>query len=178
MGKMARYHQHLHELLEMELSPLDYMLKMFPAFKERDEMRKVIGRYGITGKTQTTPMKQLSDGQRCRVVFAWLAWQTPHMLLLDEPTNHLDMETIDALADAINNFEGGLVLVSHDFRLINQVADEIWICEKETVTKWEGDILEYKQHLKNKVMKELRKAEKAALQQQNGSKSTSNKGKW
>merc|ERR1719362_1532621 len=166
--KMARYHQHMHEILEMDLSPLDYMLKCFPHIKERDEMRKVIGRYGISGKAQTSPMKQLSDGQRCRVVFAWLAWQQPHMLLLDEPTNHLDMETIDALANAINSFEGGLVLVSHDFRLINQVADEIWICEKETVTKWEGDILQYKEHLKNKVMKELRRAEKAAMQQQNG----------
>lgn len=106
---------------------------------------------------QTAPIKQLSDGQRCRVVFAWLSWQTPHMLLLDEPTNHLDMETIDALADAINNFEGGLVLVSHDFRLINQVADEIWICENQTVTKWEGDIIEYKDHLKAKVMHESNK---------------------
>merc|ERR1711972_783089 len=155
--KMARYHQHLHELLEMDLSPLDYMLKKFPAIKERDEMRKVIGRYGITGKAQTAPIKQLSDGQKCRVVFAWLSWQVPHMLLLDEPTNHLDMETIDALADAINDFEGGVVLVSHDFRLIDQVAKEIWICEKQAVTKWEGDIVSYKDHLKSKVMKESKK---------------------
>jgi len=159
--KMGRYHQHLHELLEMDMSPLDYMLKKFPEVKERDEMRKIIGRYGLTGKQQTAPIKQLSDGQRCRVVFAWLAWQTPHMLLLDEPTNHLDMDTIDALADAINNFEGGLVLVSHDFRLINQVADTIWICENQTVTKWEGDILTYKDHLKGKVMKDSNKDAKS-----------------
>merc|ERR1712241_1262844 len=151
--KIGRYHQHLHELLEMDLSPLDYMMKKFPDFKERDEMRKVIGRYGITGKAQTAPIKQLSDGQKCRVVFAWLSWQVPHMLLLDEPTNHLDMETIDALADAINGFEGGVVLVSHDFRLIDQVAEEIWICEKETCTKWNGNIVDYKDSLKKKVMK-------------------------
>jgi len=163
--KIGRYHQHLHELLEMDLSPLDYMMKKFPEFKERDEMRKVIGRYGISGKAQTSPLKQLSDGQRCRVVFAWLAWQSPHMLLLDEPTNHLDMETIDALGDAINNFEGGLVLVSHDFRLINQVAEKIWICEKETVTPWEKDIIAYKDHLKAKVMKALNKdAKKKGLE--------------
>jgi len=155
--KMARYHQHMHELLEMDLSPLDYMLKKFPAVKERDDMRRIIGRYGITGKAQTAPIKQLSDGQKCRVVFAHIAHQIPHLLLLDEPTNHLDMETIDALADAINGFDGGVVLVSHDFRLIDQVADTIWICEKETVTKWEGDIISYKDHLKAKVMKEAKK---------------------
>ena len=62
--KFGYYHQHLHELLEMDLSPLDYMLKKFPEFKDRDAMRKVIGRYGITGKAQTAPIKQLSDGQR------------------------------------------------------------------------------------------------------------------
>lgn len=66
-------------------------------------------------------MKNLSDGQRCRVIFSWLAFQTPHMLLMDEPTNHLDMETIDALALALLEFNGGVLLVSHDFRLISQV---------------------------------------------------------
>ncbi|KAJ8973493.1 hypothetical protein NQ317_018766 [Molorchus minor] len=128
--RFARYHQHLHELLDLDLSPLEYMLKEFPDVKEKEEMRKIIGRYGLTGRQQVCPIRQLSDGQRCRVVFAWLAWQTPHLLLLDEPTNHLDMETIDALADAINDFDGGMVLVSHDFRLISQVAEEIWVCEK------------------------------------------------
>merc|ERR1711913_254874 len=136
-------------------------LKKFPEFKERDEMRKVIGRYGITGKAQTAPIKQLSDGQKCRVVFAWLSWQMPHMLLLDEPTNHLDMETIDALADAIKNYEGGVILVSHDFRLIDQVAKDIWICENQKVTKWDGDILAYKNHLKAKVMKASNKDAKS-----------------
>lgn len=155
--RIARYHQHLHELLDLDISPLDYMLKSFPDVKEREEMRKIIGRYGLTGRQQVCPIRQLSDGQRCRVVFAYLAWQCPHLLLLDEPTNHLDMETIDALADAISEFEGGMVLVSHDFRLISQVAEEIWVCEKGTVTKWQGGIHEYKEHLKQKILKNAAK---------------------
>ncbi|XP_005187164.1 ATP-binding cassette sub-family F member 2 [Musca domestica] len=152
--RIARYHQHLHELLDLDASPLEYMMRAFPEVKEKEEMRKIIGRYGLTGRQQVCPIRQLSDGQRCRVVFAWLAWQVPHLLLLDEPTNHLDMETIDALADAINDFDGGMVLVSHDFRLINQVAEEIWICENETVTKWNGNILDYKDALKKKIVNE------------------------
>ncbi|XP_076623981.1 ATP-binding cassette sub-family F member 2 [Colletes latitarsis] len=158
--RIARYHQHLHELLDLDISPLDYMMKAFPDVKEREEMRKIIGRYGLTGRQQVCPIRQLSDGQRCRVVFAWLAWQVPHLLLLDEPTNHLDMETIDALADAINDFDGGMVLVSHDFRLINQVAKEIWVCENGTITKWSGNILNYKEHLKNKVLNDNQKRQK------------------
>jgi len=161
--RIARYHQHLHELLDLDLSPLDYMMKEFPHIKEREEMRRVIGRYGLSGKQQVAAMRQLSDGQRCRVVFAYLATQAPHLLLLDEPTNHLDIETIDALADALVEFEGGVVLVSHDFRLISQVAEEIWVCEKETVTKWEGNILEYKEHLKEKIVAQNKKNEKAML---------------
>jgi len=151
--RIARYHQHLHELLDLNATPLEYMMKEFPEYKDKEEMRKMIGRYGLTGKQQVCPIRQLSDGQRCRIVFAWLAYQSPHLLFLDEPTNHLDMETIDSLAEAINDFAGGLILVSHDFRLINQVAEEIWICENEAVTKWQGDITAYKELLKKQVLK-------------------------
>jgi len=100
------------------------------------------------GKAQIMPMGNLSDGQKSRVIFAWLAWRLPHLLLLDEPTNHLDIETIDSLAEALNEWDGGMVLVSHDFRLINQVAKEIWVCEKKSITKWNGDIMDFKRHLK------------------------------
>uniref|UniRef100_A0A2I9LNS5 ATP-binding cassette sub-family F member 2 n=1 Tax=Centruroides hentzi TaxID=88313 RepID=A0A2I9LNS5_9SCOR len=152
--RIARYHQHLHEQLDLDITALDYMMQSFPEIKEKEEMRKIIGRFGLTGRQQICPIRQLSDGQRCRVVFAWLAWQAPHLLLLDEPTNHLDMETIDALANAINDFEGGMVLVSHDFRLISQVAKEIWVCEKQTITKWSSDIHSYKAHLRKRIMKD------------------------
>ena len=152
--KIGRYNQHLVDILDMDMSPLDFLLKMFPEVKERDDMRKMVGRYGITGKHQICPIKQLSDGQRCRVAFAYLAMQAPQMLMLDEPTNHLDIETIDALAEAINDFEGGMVLVSHDFRLISQVAEEIWVCENQKVTKWDGDILSYKEALKSQILAE------------------------
>ncbi|XP_031573996.1 ATP-binding cassette sub-family F member 2-like [Actinia tenebrosa] len=163
--KICRYHQHLQDMLELELSALEFMMKCFTEVKEIEDMRKSIGRYGLTGKQQTCPMANLSDGQRCRVVFAWLAFQTPHLLLLDEPTNHLDMETIDSLAEAINDFEGGLLLVSHDFRLINQVAEEIWVCEKQTITPWKGDIISYKEELKKRVDKEKAKARRAKINQ-------------
>jgi len=150
--KMGHYHQHLAEQLDMNLTPLEFMMKEFPALKEIDAVRKIMGRYGISGKQQTMPIRNLSDGQKCRVAFAWVAWQNPHMLMLDEPTNHLDLESIDALAEAIKNFNGGMILVSHDFRLISQVADEIWICENQTATKWTKSIVDYKEILKANVL--------------------------
>ncbi|XP_019188942.1 PREDICTED: ABC transporter F family member 1-like [Ipomoea nil] len=146
--KIAQFHQHLAEKLDMEMSALQYMIKEYPG-NEEEKMRGAVGKFGLTGKAQVMPMKNLSDGQRSRVVFAWLAFRQPHLLLLDEPTNHLDIETIDSLADALNEWDGGMVLVSHDFRLINQVAREIWVCENQAVTKWEGDIMDFKRHLKS-----------------------------
>ena len=75
------------------------------------------------------------------------------MLLLDEPTNPLDMDMIDSLALAIKNFSGGLVLVSHDFRLLEQVADEIWVCDEKKITPWKGDIKSYKDKLRKDMAK-------------------------
>lgn len=147
--RIGQYHQHLAELLTPDLSPLQYMMREYPGNSE-EKMRASIGRFGLTGSTQTHPIKQLSDGLKSRLVFAWLAMRKPHILLLDEPTNHLDIETIDSLANAINNWDGGLVLVSHDFRLISQVATEIWEVAAHTVRKWDGDIVAYKEHLKAK----------------------------
>ncbi|XVF46267.1 hypothetical protein PTKIN_Ptkin03bG0014100 [Pterospermum kingtungense] len=148
--RIAQYHQHLAEKLNLEMSALEYMMKEYPG-NEDERMRGAIGKFGLTGKAQVMPMKNLSDGQRSRVIFAWLAYRQPQLLLLDEPTNHLDIETIDSLGEALNEWDGGLVLVSHDFRLINQVAKEIWVCENQAVTRWEGDIMDFKQHLKSKA---------------------------
>lgn len=163
--KIGRYHQHLHEELPLDLSALEFMMKEFPDVKEKEEMRKIVGRYGITGREQVCPMKQLSDGQRCRVSFAWLAWQQPHLLLLDEPTNHLDMESIDALAEAINCFPGGMILVSHDFRLVSQVAEEVWVCDNQGIQKWDGDIFSFKNHLRKQIDKEISSREKGLVKE-------------
>ncbi|KAJ3689380.1 hypothetical protein LUZ61_018544 [Rhynchospora tenuis] len=148
--RIAQYHQHLAEKLDMDMSALAYMMKEYPGTEE-ERMRAAVGKFGLSGKAQVMPMKNLSDGQRSRVIFAWLAYRQPHMLLLDEPTNHLDIETIDSLAEALNEWDGGMVLVSHDFRLINQVAQEIWVCENQAVTRWEGDIMAFKQHLRSRA---------------------------
>merc|ERR1711881_92016 len=86
------------------------------------EWRSKLGKYGVTGELQKRKMGTFSDGQKARVVFSLMSLANPHLLLLDEPTNHLDMTCIDALAEAILAFNGGTVLVSHDFLLIDRVA--------------------------------------------------------
>jgi len=150
--RIARYHQHSNEQLDLEMNPIDYMRREFAHLGlEITEWRQRLGRFGITGKMQTSPMKEMSDGQKSMVVFCYIAQRVPHLLLFDEPTNHLDMECIDSLAEAINEFEGGLVVVSHDFRLLQQVAKEIWVCDHGAITRWEGSILDYKKQLKKSM---------------------------
>jgi len=145
---VARYNQHSEEILDGEACPLDWMQAQFPVPKTSpEEWRKKLGRFGVSGKQQVRLIKTLSDGQKTQLVFCWLAQQNPHMMLFDEPTNHLDMESIDSLADAINTFPGGMVLVSHDFRLLEATAKEIWVVEHGGVNRWKGDIASYKKWL-------------------------------
>ena len=146
--QIARYNQHSEEILDLSLTPIEWMAKEFPKPRlEPTEWRKKLGRSGISGKMQMRKIGVLSDGQKTQLVFAWLSQQNPHLLLFDEPTNHLDMESIDALAEAINEFQGGMVLVSHDFRLLQQTADTIWVVDQKSVTPWPGDITSYKKSL-------------------------------
>uniref|UniRef100_A0A0W0FG45 ABC transporter domain-containing protein n=1 Tax=Moniliophthora roreri TaxID=221103 RepID=A0A0W0FG45_MONRR len=90
------------------------------------------------------PIGTLSGGQKSRVAFSVLSLQRPHILLLDEPTNHLDIEGLDALMNALNLWNGGVIIISHDERFITNVAKELWVCADGTVTKFKGDVQSYK----------------------------------
>jgi ATP-binding cassette, subfamily F, member 2 len=141
--RVGRFHQHFMDQLNMEQTPLDFLMSEW-----KDEpiegLRASLGRFGVSGSQQLTPMKKLSGGLKSRVIFCYIARQIPDLLLLDEPTNHLDMETIDTLSDAINEFKGAVLVVSHDTRLISNISNEIFLVENKTVVKYEGTIMDYR----------------------------------
>ncbi|KAH8924915.1 ATP-binding cassette, sub-family F, member 2 [Atractiella rhizophila] len=162
--KLAKYSQHSADQLPYDKSPLEHFESTYKQrFPERDTQawRAQLGRFGLSGAHQTAAIRTLSDGLRNRVVFSQLAMEQPHVLLLDEPTNHLDMGSIDALARAIKEYEGGVVIVSHDFRLISQVAEELWeVKDKKIVnlTKQDINIQQYKKILSDRSQKQIEKA--------------------
>lgn len=150
--KLAKYSQHSNDQLDGEKSPIDYIRDKFPHIsQDTDFWRQQIGRFGLSGNHQTNPIKTLSDGLKSRLVFCEIAQEAPGIILFDEPTNGLAPEAIDALADAIKHYSGGVVLVSHDFRLISQVAKELWLCEDGQIQRFTDSIATYKENLRKGI---------------------------
>jgi len=151
--KLGVYSQHSAEQLDLTKSALDFVRDKYPGVSQDYQYwRQQLGKYGLSGESQTALMGTLSEGQKSRIVFALLAIESPNMILLDEPTNGLDIPTIDSLAEAILAFSGGVVVVSHDFRLLDKIAKDIMVCENKTVTRWDGSIGAYKNHLRKKMI--------------------------
>lgn len=127
----------------MNKTPVEYLRDMYSDL-DYQTCRNRLGRYGLEGHAHEVVMRDLSGGQKARVVFVDLSLQKPHILLLDEPTNNLDIETIDALCDAINEFNGGIIVVTHDQRLIEECECTLWVVEKQGVTEWKEGFDDYK----------------------------------
>ncbi|KAJ8541684.1 hypothetical protein K7X08_002500 [Anisodus acutangulus] len=161
--RIGRYSQHFVDLLTMDETPVQYLLRLHPdqvGPSKQEAVRAKLGKFGLPSHNHLTPILKLSGGQKARVVFTSISMSKPHILLLDEPTNHLDMQSIDALADALDEFTGGVVLVSHDSRLISRVCDdeersEIWIVENGTVEKFPDTFDEYKAELVREIREEV-----------------------
>jgi len=155
---IGRFSQHFVDQLTMDKNPVEYLTSLFPT-KNPQEIRSMLGRVGLPGANHLQPITSLSGGQKSRVVFAEICGRSPQLLLLDEPTNHLDLESIEALAEGLNNFEGAVLMVSHDSRLITEVCSDLWICKNQGVTPYDGDFQDYREML----LEEFRKREEEEL---------------
>lgn len=134
--------QHTVEALESGASPFDHLREMAPN-EAAQPLRDWLGRWGFAGDRAFEDVDNFSGGERARLALALIAWHKPNLLLLDEPTNHLDMDMREALADALNEYEGALVLVSHDRHLLGLVCDDFWHVAGGKVHVFDGDLDDY-----------------------------------
>ncbi|KAG8347116.1 putative ABC transporter [Trypanosoma vivax] len=142
--RIAHFAQHHLETLTPQLSSLEFMRSKFPHVEDQ-QLRAHLGSLGLSGDRALQPIYTLSGGQKSRVVLAWITFTRPHVLLLDEPTNHLDIDTLDALIEALLEYKGGLLVISHDEHFITSVCDELYVCANGTVKRFDGDFSEYRE---------------------------------
>ena len=144
--RVGFFAQHHVDALDMSTSAVGFMQKNYPG-KTDEEYRRHLGAFGITGMTGLQKLELLSGGQKSRVAFACLSLTNPHILVLDEPSNHLDIEAMDALSSALNAFQGGVLMVSHDVTMLQNVCTSLWVCDKGIVEKFPGDVKAYKKRI-------------------------------
>lgn len=144
--RIGFFAQHHVDALDLTMGAVGFMAKNYPG-RTDEEYRRRLGAFGITGTTGLQKMGLLSGGQKSRVAFACLALTNPHILVLDEPSNHLDIEAMDALAEALNEFQGGVLMVSHDVTMLQTVCTSLWVCDNGIVEKFPGDVQAYKKRI-------------------------------
>jgi ATP-binding cassette, subfamily F, member 3 len=135
--------QHQVDELNLDASPYDHIRKLMPDAPET-KVRGRVGAIGFSGKAGDTLVKSLSGGEKARLLLGLATFYGPNMIILDEPTNHLDIDSRAALAEAINDFPGAVIMVSHDRYLIEACADQLWVVANQTVTTYDGDLDEYR----------------------------------
>jgi len=138
--------QHQVEMLRDDQTPLWHLVRMAPKTREQ-ELRDYLGGFNFPGDMATSSIEHFSGGEKARLALALIVWQRPNLLLLDEPTNHLDLETREALAVALAQFEGTLVLVSHDRHLLRATTEALLIVRRGHVEPFDGDLDDYRDAL-------------------------------
>lgn len=145
--------QHQLEALDLKASALTHLQRLSPTAAEQT-IRNFLGGFDFHGDTATGPITHFSGGEKARLALAIIAWQRPNLLLLDEPTNHLDLEMRHALTMALQNFEGALIVVSHDRHLLRNTVDEFWLLMDGSLQAFDGDLDDYQRVLQNRQREE------------------------
>jgi ATP-binding cassette subfamily F protein 3 len=162
--RIGYFAQHQLENLDSNATPLQHMERIAP--KETTlALRTFLGRFGLAGNSEDRPVASFSGGEKSRLALALLAWQKPHLLLLDEPTNHLDLDMRDALTLALEEYQGAVVIVSHDRSLIRAVADELWLVADGEARLFDGDLEDYKSWIESRRPRETVQAKPEKLSQ-------------
>jgi len=158
--RVGYFSQDQEESLDFEATPFDHMARALGPGAGEAKVRAQLGRFGFSRDRANLKVGVMSGGEKTRLLLALATRTAPHLLLLDEPTNHLDMDARASLVDAINDFEGAVVLVSHDTHLVKMVADALWVVQGGTVKPFDGDIDEYQAKLLKERGSRPAKAEK------------------
>lgn len=155
------FHQHQLDMLDLDSTPLAHLARLAPEVREQ-ELRNYLGGFGFSGDTVLSKVGPMSGGEKARLALSLIVWQKPNLLLLDEPSNHLDVETREALATALAEFSGSMLLVSHDRHLLRTTVDSFWIVADGGVREFDGDLEDYRDWLAARNAGERAAAREAA----------------
>ncbi|MYN14686.1 ATP-binding cassette domain-containing protein [Pusillimonas sp. TS35] len=144
--EIGYFAQHQLDMLDADSTPLQHLARLAPDTREQ-ELRNYLGGFGFSGGTVNSRIAPMSGGEKARLALALIVWQKPNLLLLDEPSNHLDVDTREALATALAEFPGSVLLVSHDRHLLRTTVDQFWVVADGTVCEFDGDLEDYRDWL-------------------------------